>query len=306
MHSSLLPKYRGPNPIQWSLYNQEKEIGITAHILVKEVDAGDILMQNKITIKADDNENTLMKKLAVLAGETTIDLIKQIKKDSLRPKPQDVKKITHFPDFKKFKDIKSVIAVMGGSLKRGHDYKWKTTNFNEGDNFGITGDRLRVLAASCFYKKNSNKKIITMGGTGQYKNISDIIPVSRVIKRELILLGVPKDKIAVETYSGNTFQQLSGLGKIIRKERIKSVTIISNRYHLPRIRAMINFSVELKKLFTNVKVELISAEEILIKSNPAAWKETIPAAYKSGKMKERIELEKGGVKQIKAGVYNFK
>lgn len=51
IHPSLLPKYRGPTPVEWALFKGEKEAGVTAHLLTEKVDEGDILIQKKILIK---------------------------------------------------------------------------------------------------------------------------------------------------------------------------------------------------------------------------------------------------------------
>ena len=53
VHGSLLPKYRGGAPIQYSIINGDQETGVTIMYMVKAMDAGDIISQAKITI--DDN-----------------------------------------------------------------------------------------------------------------------------------------------------------------------------------------------------------------------------------------------------------
>ncbi|MFY0690137.1 MAG: hypothetical protein JXQ90_23390 [Cyclobacteriaceae bacterium] len=50
IHGSLLPKYRGRTPHVWSIINGEQFYGITAHRIVPEVDAGDIVLQNKYNL----------------------------------------------------------------------------------------------------------------------------------------------------------------------------------------------------------------------------------------------------------------
>lgn len=53
VHPSLLPKYRGADPIFWTLKNGEAHMGITVHYLDKAVDTGDIILQKKISIRND-------------------------------------------------------------------------------------------------------------------------------------------------------------------------------------------------------------------------------------------------------------
>ena len=51
IHGSLLPKYRGRAPHIWAIINNEKETGITAHVIDEKCDSGDIISQIKIKIE---------------------------------------------------------------------------------------------------------------------------------------------------------------------------------------------------------------------------------------------------------------
>ncbi len=199
---------------------------------------------------------------------------------------------------------KKVIFVLGGALVNDAG-TWRTTNYDEGDNFGISGDRLRVLAAAYLYRDNNDASIIVLGGRGQLKNISGSPPVAKVIKRELIDLGVPAGKIAIETKSGNTYEQLKALINVLKKIKIKEISIISNQHHFKRIKAMLATAPGLENL-KSATIKFISAEAVTIKYGEKKWKKIIDRAYASQTMKERIALEKKGVKQIRAGTYNFK
>ena len=69
IHASLLPKYRGAAPIQYSLLNGDTKTGISIQKMVKQMDAGDIVKSNAITIQATDTSVELYDKLKVLAVE---------------------------------------------------------------------------------------------------------------------------------------------------------------------------------------------------------------------------------------------
>ena len=69
VHPSLLPRYRGPSPIQWALWNGEKETGITFMRVNEKMDEGNILFQEPAPIDAADNAITLTHRLAERAGE---------------------------------------------------------------------------------------------------------------------------------------------------------------------------------------------------------------------------------------------
>jgi methionyl-tRNA formyltransferase len=54
VHSAPLPKYRGSNPIQWAIINNESETGVTMHYMTAEFDAGDIIAQRRVPIFLPD------------------------------------------------------------------------------------------------------------------------------------------------------------------------------------------------------------------------------------------------------------
>jgi methionyl-tRNA formyltransferase len=66
LHPSLLPDYKGCFSSVWAIINGEKETGITYHILTEDIDAGNILIQEKIKINQDDTAYSLFHKLITL------------------------------------------------------------------------------------------------------------------------------------------------------------------------------------------------------------------------------------------------
>ena len=69
VHPSLLPRYRGPSPMQWALWNGENETGITFIRMNEKMDEGNILYQERIAIEARDNAVTLSERLALRTAE---------------------------------------------------------------------------------------------------------------------------------------------------------------------------------------------------------------------------------------------
>jgi methionyl-tRNA formyltransferase len=55
VHGGLLPEYRGANPIQWALINDEREAGVTMHRMTAAVDAGPIVAQRRVPIRFTDS-----------------------------------------------------------------------------------------------------------------------------------------------------------------------------------------------------------------------------------------------------------
>jgi methionyl-tRNA formyltransferase len=72
VHVSLLPKYRGPSPIQNVLFNGEKETGTTIMLMDEGIDTGNILSQEKMAIADADTADVLSEKLADLSAKLLI------------------------------------------------------------------------------------------------------------------------------------------------------------------------------------------------------------------------------------------
>ena len=68
IHASLLPKYRGAAPIQWSIIDGDEETGVTIMRMDEGLDTGDIVAVKKIKIENDDTGGKLFDKLAIAGG----------------------------------------------------------------------------------------------------------------------------------------------------------------------------------------------------------------------------------------------
>ncbi|MFA6405688.1 MAG: ElyC/SanA/YdcF family protein [Candidatus Paceibacterota bacterium] len=198
----------------------------------------------------------------------------------------------------------SVILMLGGGIKNNNG-SWRTLRFGEGDNFGDSPDRLRVEAVALLCKKTPNITCIISGGKGQNLNNPDAPTTASVNAKELVELGVAKSRLILEENSNNTWQQLKESAKILNKKNIKNITLISNEFHLPRIIAFIKSDNNLKKTYIQ-NSKIISAESVLIDSNPKKWRSLISGIYNSDGIKKRITIEKRGIKMIEEGTYNFK
>lgn len=69
IHASILPKYRGSAPYQWAVLNGEKETGVTAMYLVRQMDAGDIIDVSKTAIGENETAGELLERLAPLGAQ---------------------------------------------------------------------------------------------------------------------------------------------------------------------------------------------------------------------------------------------
>ena len=200
---------------------------------------------------------------------------------------------------------KKIIVIFGGSLIEDKGGHWRTTRFNEGDDFGALGDYLRVAAAGYMHTNEHNLNFLACGGKGQLKNIYSAPFISEVVKQELINLGVPKNQIETEKKSSTTYEQLAELSKYVKNKKLKNLGIISNEHHLPRIKYMIKFGPKLRALKKMPSLKLISAEKICLQYDFPKWSKEIKKAYVSKAMKQRIKVEKQGINDLKKGRYKF-
>ena len=101
IHPALLPRYRGAAPIDRTLMTAEKETGVTIFKINEEVDAGDIILQEKLTILESDNIFTLMEKLARKGALLLIEALEKIKRNDYTLRPQDKSLVSFAPKLKK-------------------------------------------------------------------------------------------------------------------------------------------------------------------------------------------------------------
>lgn len=101
VHGSLLPKYRGGAPIQYSILNGDEKTGITIMQMVDKMDAGDMISMREVAIDIDDNLETLYNKLTPLACELLIDTMPSIVEQTFVLTPQDESLVTYSPTISK-------------------------------------------------------------------------------------------------------------------------------------------------------------------------------------------------------------
>ena len=95
MHASLLPKYRGAAPIQWSVINGEEKTGVTTMLMDKGLDTGDMLLSKELTIGTYETSAALFERIAVLGAEVLSETIRRI--DEIKPVAQNHEDMTYAP-----------------------------------------------------------------------------------------------------------------------------------------------------------------------------------------------------------------
>ena len=95
IHASLLPKRRGAAPIQRSLMEMDEETGISIMKIIQKLDAGPLILQEKIKIKKNDNYHSLSAKLANLGSRLIIKSLNLLETNNFKLIDQDETKATY-------------------------------------------------------------------------------------------------------------------------------------------------------------------------------------------------------------------
>lgn len=89
IHPSLLPKYRGPSPIRSAILNGDTETGVSIMRLVLEMDAGDILLQEKVAIGENETAVELARRLGHLGADLMLKSLRLLEAGEAEFTPQD-------------------------------------------------------------------------------------------------------------------------------------------------------------------------------------------------------------------------
>ena len=100
-HGSILPKYRGAAPIQWSLYHGETETGITTMLMDAGMDTGAMLKVDRIAIAPLINAHDLAAQLSLVSADLLVETLLQLNQGTAQPIPQDHAQATYAPLIKK-------------------------------------------------------------------------------------------------------------------------------------------------------------------------------------------------------------
>ena len=101
VHGSVLPKYRGSSPIQWSLINGEKTLGVTILKTQAGMDDGPILHTQEFEIQESDTVSSLMEKISLMGADLLLKSLDEIENGTAVLVPQDESLVTKCKMLKK-------------------------------------------------------------------------------------------------------------------------------------------------------------------------------------------------------------
>lgn len=93
-HPSLLPRWRGPSPVQNTILANDAKTGVTIHVTAEKIDAGDIVVQKEIAVLKNDTCATLTERLAKEGATLLVKTIPKYIDGEIKLIPQNEKQVT--------------------------------------------------------------------------------------------------------------------------------------------------------------------------------------------------------------------
>lgn len=136
VHPSLLPKYRGPSPIQYAILNGDKETGVTIMLMDEKMDHGPILAQQELEFQISNFQFlNLHDKLAELGAKLLLDTIPKWLNKEIKPQTQDESKATYTKILTKEDgkiDWRKSVEVLERQIRAFSPWPGSYTIFNDG------------------------------------------------------------------------------------------------------------------------------------------------------------------------------
>ncbi len=151
VHASLLPYYRGAAPIHWAVINGETETGITTMHMDAGLDTGDMLIQEKISIRPEDTTVQIHDQLAVLGAKVLIDTLQALKAGTLKSTKQNDAVSTYAPLLKKEHEIINWVedaAVIHNKIRGLNSWPGAYTYYK--------GKRLKIWQSRIYSEQDTN------------------------------------------------------------------------------------------------------------------------------------------------------
>ena len=98
VHYSLLPALRGAAPVQQALLQGLDETGVTVQWMAEQLDAGDIVLQERVPVESDDNQTTLFERMATVGVPLLLKALELIEVGEAPRAPQDSTRATWAPE----------------------------------------------------------------------------------------------------------------------------------------------------------------------------------------------------------------
>ena len=151
IHPSLLPQYRGPDPLFWQLHKGESQTGVSLHLVTPRMDAGPIVSQRKFQFKDGATRYDLETYLAKKGADLFTTLLSKNITKPITGEPQDKSNASYFPN----PSAKDYEISLDWSARHAYNFVQGTCSLSGHYDVNIEGKYLKIIS-TVEYTNNAN------------------------------------------------------------------------------------------------------------------------------------------------------
>ena len=204
IHASLLPRWRGAAPIHRAIEAGDKEAGITIMKIVKKLDAGPMIMKEKLFVSEEDTTDSLSKKLSDIGASLITTLLNDIERGKvIKLEKQNEENVTYAKKINKLEaiaDFNNSPEVLCQKIRAFNPFPMININFE--------GKSLKIVRANIYNKKEIKHNLASgklfLHGEDLLLKLS-----SGILKLEEVRLEGKKTMIASDFVKGHQVMKIN-------------------------------------------------------------------------------------------------
>ena len=208
IHASLLPRWRGAAPIHRAIEAGDKETGITIMKIVNKLDAGPMIMKEKLSVSEEDTTDSLSKKLSDIGASLITTLLNDIERGKvIKLEKQNEENVTYAKKINKLEaiaDFNNSPEVLCQKIRAFNPFPMININFE--------GKSLKIVRANIYNKKEIKHNLASgklfLHGEDLLLKLS-----SGIIKLEEVRLEGKKTMIASDFVKGHQVMKINSVNK---------------------------------------------------------------------------------------------
>jgi methionyl-tRNA formyltransferase len=208
IHASLLPRWRGAAPIHRAIEAGDKEAGITIMKIVNKLDAGPMIMKEKLSVSEEDTTDSLSKKLSDIGASLITTLLNDIERGKvIKLEKQNEENVTYAKKINKLEaiaDFNNSPEVLCQKIRAFNPFPMININFE--------GKSLKIVRANIYNKKEIKHNLASgklfLHGEDLLLKLS-----SGILKLEEVRLEGKKTMIASDFVKGHQVTKINSVNK---------------------------------------------------------------------------------------------
>jgi hypothetical protein len=200
------------------------------------------------------------------------------------------------------------IIVLGTNIRRTPE-GFAPTTYEDHDEYGFLAGEMNVRAARYLWEQAAAPTFVFSTGVSQKtkRDLGEQAPTeasvySAAFRQQLAEADLAEPQIILEEQSVNTHSNLIEVFSIIRQQGWRHVTVLSARYHIPRVEALSHL-IRKKQPLPGVRIDFAMAEDIVMLAAPGVYDQQIIDAYDSEQGQKRLMNEQNGLRDMQEGRY---